>query len=342
MKNNMLFIVLLVVCLAVAGYFYNKKITVFSNQSSQLTTEADEMLAEETLTGKSLVTMNGKVIITVNSLQSEKEKIFKANPQLEKLSAYMDIDRSLLHGLTSQAIMDQYIQESGIKSTDSYKTELEAAYKDVLRMINTKYFSQKYPSNVSEADVKKFYEENKDLSPNFIITKGGIRTTEVLFDQEAQANAFAQKVKAKDGNVLASAQENGIDESKIKDLHLVHDQSVAIDQSVKNAVLSMMQFPTVTVVKTAENKYAVVVGTGKEETKYRPYDQIKTQLKEYLDKEKQAEAIEKAIEELKKTYNVVVDESFFGSEKEEQNTDLGDLSQMDIENEETTENPLTV
>jgi hypothetical protein len=341
MKNNMLFIVLLVVCLAVAGYFYNKRITVFNNQSSQITAEANEILAEENLTGKSLVTMNGKVIITVDSLQSEKEKIFKANPQLEKLSAYMDIDRSLLHGLTSQAVMDQYIQESGIKSTDNYKTELEAAYKDVLRMINTKYFSQKYPSNVSEADVKKFYEENKDLSPNFIITKGGVRATELLFDQEAQANAFAQKVKAKGGNVLAVAQESGIDESKIKDLRLVHDQSVGIDQAIKDAIIGMTQFPMATVIKTTENKYAVIVGTGKEETKYRPYDQIKTQLKEYLDKEKQAEAIEKAIEELKKTYNVSVDESFFGSEKEDQTADLGDLSQIDMENEETNENSLT-
>ncbi|HTM06178.1 MAG TPA: peptidyl-prolyl cis-trans isomerase [Patescibacteria group bacterium] len=340
MNKNTLFIILIIVCLAVAGYFYNKRVTVFSNQGSQVSSEMDTGAAETTLPGKPLVTMNGKVIITVDSLELEKEKIFQANPQLKKLSAYMNINQSLLYGLTSQAVMDQYIQESGIKNTDSYKIELEAAYKDVLRMINTKYFSQKYPSNVPETDVKKFYEENKDLSPNFIITKGGVRATEVLFDQEAQAIAFAQKVKTKGGNVLAAAQENGIDESKIKDLRLVHDQSIAIDQSVKDAIMGMTQFPTVLTVKTTENKYAVVVGTGREETKYRPYEQIKDQLKEYLDKEKQAEAIEKAIEELKKTYNVIVDESFFGSEKDNSNPDLGDLSQIDIENEEAAENAL--
>lgn len=247
----------------------------------------------------------------------------------------MDIDRSLLQGLTSQSIMDRYIVDSGIAQNDTYKTDLDAAYKDVLRMINTKYFSQKYPSSVTESDIKKFYEENKDLSPNFVITKGGIKATEVLFDLETQANTFAQNVRAKNGNTLAVAQEMSVDESKIKDLRLVNEQSIAIDQAVKDAVLKMTQFPTVATVKTTENKYAVVVGTGKEETKYRPYDQIKAQLKEYLEKEKQTEAIEKAIEELKKTYNIVIDETFFESEKENLNTDLGDLSEIDNESEAT-------
>lgn len=340
MKNSMVFTIFFAIFLSVFGYMYYKKIILFGPCSNQKNV-ADTSIDDIPLKGKPLVTMNGKTIITNESLQSEKEKIFKANPQLEKISAYMDIDRSLLYGLTNYSIMDQYIKESGIKNSAAYKADLEDAYKDVVRMINTKYFSQKYPSSVSEAQVKKFYEENKDASANFIISKGGVHASELTFDQEAKANDFAQKVRAKNGNIIAVAQENGIDGSKVKDLKLVHDQSIAIDAAIKNAVISMTQFPTVIVVKTADNKYSVVVGTGKEETKYRPYEQIKTQLKEYLEKEQQGKAIEDAINELKKTYNVVIDESFFGPEKEEPNTDLGDLSDLEMEDElEPAENTL--
>lgn len=340
MKNSMVLFIILAIFVGITGYLYYKKAMPFgANKTEQ--NSVDTSSNTQALTGKPLVTMNGNVIITVDSLQAEKEKIFKANPQIEKISAYMDIDRSLLNGLANYAVIDEYIKNSGVKNTDSYKEDLKDAYNDVIRMINTKYFSQKYPSTVSESDVKKFYEENKDLSSNFIISKGGIRGTEVSFDQEAKANEFAQKVRTKNGNVVTVAQENGIEETKIKDLGLVHDQSIAIDPQIKKTILAMTQFPTITVIKIADTKYSVVVGTGKEETKYRPYDQIKAQLKEYLEKEKQGKAIDEAINELKKTYNVVIDESFFGPAKEEGSTDLGDLSDMEMEDElELPENAL--
>lgn len=340
MKNSVMLLIILTILVGFAGYMYHKKsmpLEYGNNQKGSIDTSA----AIKNLTGKALVTMDGKVIITVDSLETEKQKIFKANPQIEKISAYMNINQSLLYGLTNYAVIDKYIEESGIKNTDNYKADIQDAYNDVVRMINTKYFSQKYPSTVSESDVKKFYEENKDLSSNFIISKGGIKATEVSFDQETKANEFAQKVRAKNGSVVTVAQENNIEESKVKDLGLVHDQSIAIDTAVKKAILQMTQFPTVMVVKTADNKFSVVVSTGKEETKYRPYEQIKTQLKEYLEKEKQGKAIDDAINELKKTYNVIIDESFFGPAKEEGNTDLGDFADMEMEDElESPENGL--
>ncbi|RTL06073.1 peptidyl-prolyl cis-trans isomerase [Candidatus Dependentiae bacterium] len=341
MKNSVVLLIILTILLGVAGYMYHKKGMPLGYDSKQ-NSAIDAGTATKNLTGKPLVTMDGKVIITVDSLETEKQKIFKANPQIEKISAYMNINQSLLYGLTNYAVIDKYIEESGIKNTDNYKTDLQDSYNDVVRMINTKYFSQKYPSTVTESDVKKFYEENKDLSANFIIAKGGIKAIEVSFDQEAKANEFAQKVRAKNGNVTTVAQENGIEESKIKDLGLVHDQSIAIDAAVKKAILQITQFPTVVVVKTTDNKFSVVVTNGKEETKYRPYEQVKAQLKEYLEKEKQGKAIDDAINELKKTYNVVIDESFFGPVKEENSADLGDLSDMEMEDElESADNALS-
>jgi uncharacterized protein YlzI (FlbEa/FlbD family) len=294
-------------------FFKQNKNLIFTKNKEDASATVDQPM-----TGTTLVTMNGKVIITTDSLQEEKKKLFKANPQFEKLGAYMDLDRKLLQGLTSQAVMDNYIENTGTKNSDAYQRDLQAAYKDVERMINTKYFSQAFPGTVSEADMRNFYEANKDLAPDLIIARGGIKATEVLFDQEAPAKAFADKVKAKNGDVNAAAKEANIDASKIKDLKLVHEQSIAIDQEIKDALKKMTRFPDTTVIKLGGNQYAVIVGTAKEETQYRPFEQIKDDLRAYLEKEKQTQAIEMAIETLKKDpdYNIVVDDSHFGPEKE--------------------------
>lgn len=303
------------------GMFNSSKSEVMSiNNSSEL----------PSLVGTPLVVMEGKTIITVPSFQEEKEKIFKMNPEWEQYKAFMDLDETIVLAMSNHAMMEKELEQTGVKNSQEYRDDLESGYKEVERMINTKYFTQKFSVNVTDTETKNFYEENKDSLPDAVVSYGGVKAMELVFDQASEANMFAEKVKADNGNIIDVAQKEGIAENKIKDLKMVHKQSMSIDNLVKDAILGMKTFPSVLVVKNSDNKYAVIVGTGKEEARYRPYDQIKSHIKAYLQKQKQAEEIEKALEALKKKYSVVIDLTPLRGQSLQENdaSDLGDLNDI--------------
>ncbi|HXW85941.1 MAG TPA: peptidyl-prolyl cis-trans isomerase [Candidatus Bathyarchaeia archaeon] len=287
------------------------------NKKEEKKTEAvvsTESIADMNLTGEPLVLFGGKAVITVDSLKDEKEKLLKSNPQLKMMMAFMDekqLDRNLAEGLMNQFIVDTYIQSNSIDNSTEYQAELEEGYRAIRRMINTKYFSQIFPVTISDSDVKKFYDENKDVMPNLLLSKGGVKAVGISFDKESDARAFATKVKEKRGDLQAAAKESGSSE-KVKDFKLVNDQSLGIDETVRSTVTAMKSFPATEVVKATDGTFWVVAGSGKEEQKYRPFDQVKDDLKQYLEKEKRAERFEQEIDRLKKEYNVAFKEDYFG------------------------------
>ncbi len=48
---------------------------------------------------------------------------------------------------------------------------------------NTRYFMQSLTVSVSDGEVKKFYEENKESIPNLLVSRGGIETKGVFIHQ---------------------------------------------------------------------------------------------------------------------------------------------------------------
>src|SRR5438105_12792693 len=143
--NKALIVIVLIVLFGVIGFFFIKNRQGMS-QERVVTTEklaltssaAAEKPQQISVAGTPLVTQNGMTLISVESLQTEKAKLFEANPQLKKLSAYMgekELDRNLLQGLTSQLVMEQYIKQNKIDQSTAYKTDLQSALKVVERMI---------------------------------------------------------------------------------------------------------------------------------------------------------------------------------------------------------------
>src|SRR5207249_4354395 len=101
------------------------------------------VLPERNLVGEApIITMNNTPIVTVNSLQSEKEQLLNThpqfiNPQLKEILSYMDpdSDRALAEWLMDEAIVDRYISEQGIDQLPSYKEMLCKNIKTVERMV---------------------------------------------------------------------------------------------------------------------------------------------------------------------------------------------------------------
>lgn len=60
-----------------------------------------------------------------------------------------------------------------------------------------------------------------------------------------------------------------------------------------------------------------MVAQGKEATQYRPLDEVKADLKDYLEKEDRAKRFDDEMSKLKARYNVVMKEEFFGTPEEQ-------------------------
>lgn len=277
------------------------------------------VLPEEELTGEALITMDGTPIVTVNSLQSEKEKLLDANPQLKQMLDYMDpaqLDRNLAEGLMNQVIVDRYIGEQGVDQQPAYKKELRDGIKAVERMVNTKFFTQSFDVNISDADVRAFYDANKDAMPHLVVSRGGVRAMGVPFATEQEARAFADVVKAQKNDIQQAATMQG-KKDQLRDFMTVNQQSFGVEPELKNKIMAITSFPSVNVIKLQDGSAWVVLAQSKEAAQYRPLDEVKDDLKDYLEKEERAKRFDAEMSKLKARYNVKMKEEFFGTPEQQ-------------------------
>lgn len=261
-----------------------------------------------------VVSISGTPLITQKSLETEKADLLESNPQLKAMLMYMDgkqLDRNLIEGLTNQAIVDKYIVDNGIDKDPKYHEEFKRMLKSVRQMLNAKYFSQGFPISITDSEIQEFYDKNKDMMPQLLISRGGIKAVGIPFDKEQDAKDFMVKAKENKGNLQKTAQAAGL-ANKVNDFKLVHSQSLGIDNTLKDKIVAM-KTPSTAIFK-ADKKFWVVQASGKEETKYRPIDQIKTDLRQYLEKEKRVERFDQEIARLKGEYHVVLNEDYFKEE----------------------------
>lgn len=281
-----------------------------------ITSAAASKSEEKPLTGEILVSVNNRPLISVDSLQHEKDKLLKSNPQLKAMMAFMDskqFDFNLSMGLLNQELVDLDIAERGINKQAEYQLELEEGYKAIERMLNAKYFSQEFPVTVSIDEVKSFYEKNKEAMPNLLLSRGGVGAVGIQFDDQAKAQQFLEAVRAGNNDVNKTAQAQGLSD-KVKDFKLVNNQSTGMDAPLRDKIVGMKKVPSVEMF-TIDGKFWVVSATTREEAKYRPFDQVKNEITAYLEKEKRAERFDEEIDKLKEKYRVTVNEDYFKVEE---------------------------
>lgn len=263
-----------------------------------------------------LASLRGKPIITVESLDADFNQLLEENPQLKSVLPLMpDAKYNFLMGMVSQAVVDTYIEESGIDKTAEYKKELENTMRSVKRMLNTKYFGLKHPVSVTDAEVKKFYEENKESMPDLLVSRGGVKAMGIHFENEAKAKDFMAKAKGQD--FVKMAAQLGLKDAVV-DFKLVNNQSLGVDTAIRSKLVAIKKFPALELVKDTNNKIWVVYAAGSEKAEYRPFDQVKAPLKQFVEKEKRMELFDKEINKLKDSYKVEINEEYFKNQDQQQ------------------------
>jgi hypothetical protein len=265
-----------------------------------------------------IVWMNDKPIMTVQSLEAEKNDLLVANPQLKQMMAMMPADqreqlnRNLAEGLVTTELVNEYVRVNKMDQSSAYKQEFDRIVRSVKHMLNMKFFSQDIKIVVTDAEAKDFYEKNKALVPNLLISHGGIKSKGVKFENETAAKDFAAKVKEQKNDLEKTAAAAGLTD-KVKDFKLVNDQSLALEAPLREKIVAIAKCPSVHVFVIEPKEVWVVVAEAKEDAKYRPFDQIKADIKTYLEQGKRDEVMQKELEKLRQQYKVVIKEDFFKS-----------------------------
>ena len=81
-------------------------------------------------------------------------------------------------GLVGQKLMTHYIEDNGINQTPEYKQQLDA----LVQMLNARFFQMKHTPKVTEAEMKAFYDQNKESMPEAVLSRGGVNATGVSFE----------------------------------------------------------------------------------------------------------------------------------------------------------------
>lgn len=275
--------------------------TVSTSEDSQTVIVADDGTPV-------LMKINGRPVITVKKIEDEFNHLLEENPNFKQVLAFMpEAKLNFFEGMVSQQIIDEYVHRNRIDQSAAYQKELEKTIEQVRRMLNMNYFSERHPVEVSEAEMKKFYDENKDKHPELVQSQGGVKAEGVSFNNEDDAKAFLAQAKESNDSFEKAATEAGYG-SQYRDFKLVNLQSMQVDPTLRAKIVKLTKFPTVEIINVGSDWW-VVKADSKVEAMYVPFDQVKAGLQEALKKQKQMEMFEKVIDTYKNEYGVEIDDA---------------------------------
>lgn len=262
----------------------------------------------------------GQVMAEVNSgtiTTGDFERELKNLP--EYLKAMADTPQGRKEMLDTMVIRELILQQASKDGLDK-GPEIQEKLQDIKkRLIVESFLKKKVESEsvVSEEDMKKFYEQNKDKF------KSGeqLKASHILVKTEKEAKDILAQIKA-GGNFEELAKKNSADSSSAKGGDLGWFGKGSMVPAFEKAALALKENQVSEVVKS-DFGYHIIKLTGKRAAGIRPFEEVKDQIKGAIMPTKQQEVFQKIKEELKKTAKINVKEDVLnsvGSKKEEQKT----------------------
>lgn len=262
--------------------------------------------ADSSASGEVLVTIGGKPAITVKEFEEYYEQMLEQQPQLKSFAQFMpDLKQNVFNSMVGQKLIEHWAEEKKIDQQKDYQTDYKNALENIKRALAFKYFQMEHPTNISDADVKKFYEEHKDTM--YAQTPAGIAAIGVSFDNEAKAREFLTKAQAPKADLTKLAQEQNL---TTRNFGRVNASSHHVDKALLDKIMAISKFPSVQLVKV-NNTWWVIEAKSKDEAKYFPFEQAKEDAHQKLQAKHMGEMFEKEINKLKTQYGVTENKSFF-------------------------------
>ncbi|MGB8467528.1 MAG: hypothetical protein WCE21_00845 [Candidatus Babeliales bacterium] len=327
MKNRVLTLSILVPALCMLpSCELGQKATEASSQASTSAATESTAPGSKVISSDVLLTIDGRPKITVAQYEAYVADIVKMQPQFKQILSIMPrAERELCQNYSIEVILEEYIAKNGIDKSATYQEDLKKGTELLKRQLALKYFQEEYPKKanlvVTDAQALAWYNENKDKVQPLILSRGGVNAQGVSFDKAEDAKAFYDKVKVAGANFESIAKDMKLTVKKLK--------SSEVENAVREKLEAVKTFPSVELVRGA--KSWVVQALSKEPTKYRPFDELKEEIKQQL---RMQELFTKGIEQIKKELNVVENTKYFDDKEKQCEVDLSQLREQAMKEEE--------
>ena len=239
----------------------------------------------------------------------------------EYLKAMSDTPEGRKEMLDTMVIRELILQQATKDGLDK-GADIEEKLRDLKKRLIVESFLKKKvetESQVSDADLQKFYEQNKEKFK----TGEQIRASHILVKTEKEAKDILAKIKA-GGNFEELAKKNSVDSSAAKGGDLGWFGKGSMVPVFEKAALALKEGQVSDVVKS-DFGFHIIKLTGKRAAGIRPLEEVKDQIKGAIMPTKQQEVFQKIKEELKKNAKIAIKEDVLkgmgGAVKEEGKAD---------------------
>nr|WP_281416859.1 peptidylprolyl isomerase [Geoanaerobacter pelophilus] len=236
--------------------------------------------------------------ITTEDFKKELENL---PPYLKPMTETAEGKKEMLETMVIRELILQQAKKDGIDKSQLVADKLEDIKK---RLVVEAYLKKKVEeqSNISDADLQKFYDENKDKF------KSGdqIKASHILVKDEKLAQEILGKLKA-GGSFEELAKKNSMDSAGAKGGDLGWFSKGSMLPEFEKAAFSLKEGETSGIVKTKFG-FHIIKLTGKRAAGQRAFAEVKDQIKAALLPTKQQEVFQKLKDELKKSSKYTIKE----------------------------------
>jgi len=209
--------------------------------------------------------------------------------------------KEMLDTMVIRELILQQAAKDGVDKSPDIEEKLQDLKK---RIIVEAYLKKKVESDsqVSDDELKKFYEKNIDKFK----TGEQIKASHILVKTEKEAKDVLAQIKA-GGNFEELAKKNSADASAAKGGDLGWFGKGSMVPAFEKAALALKEGEVSGIVKS-DFGFHIIKLTGKRAAGTRPFDEVKEQIKAAVLPSKQQEIFQKIKDELKKTAKITVKE----------------------------------
>ncbi|KAB0664234.1 peptidylprolyl isomerase [Oryzomonas japonica] len=227
----------------------------------------------------------------------------------EYLKSMADTPQGRKEMMDTMVIRELILQQAAKDGLDKSPEIAEKLADLKKRLIVESFLKKKVETDakVSDEDLKKFYEQNKDKFK----TGDQMRASHILVKTEKQAKDILAQIKA-GGKFEDLAKKNSVDASAAQGGDLGWFNKGSMVPVFEKAALALKEGQVSDVVKS-DFGYHIIKLTGKRSAGVRPFEEVKEQIKAAVMPSKQQEVFQKIKDELKKTAKINIKEDVLNS-----------------------------
>jgi len=263
-----------------------------------------------------VVAEDGKTAVGLDEFQQTFDALMQSQPGIEQILPLMEesqqkqLYREVANMLANQYAITQYVKDNNLDKTEEYEKNRKILLDQVEKQLNSQafndYISQQIES-VSDEDARQYYREHKHESAfqqePFIKEAGGIKALVVQAENEEQAQDIAEQAQQnKDLHKAARDYNLSVGEPQV-----FRENMQEPHKDVVEKIVNASELPTVDIAYTDNGPY-VFRAIERVKPTYADFEDVKDEVKNYMQNERLNEYYSKKLTEVKREYGISVNE----------------------------------